>query len=671
MDNILLSLSGNNIGNGTVTLNNQTPPACPTGLGIDAQNYLVNTLGWTVETDYFCEPFLEFVVDANLNTNFALDVYDLNFTNVFDMTVDWGDGYVDSGSYQGNIGYNLNYNYLTLGIYTIKIGFKNKLSPNYLYYYNNNLIDINNIDILPNLINVYFANNRLSASTINDVLIALSGNGLSFGILDLSAQTPPACPTGLGIDAYNHLANDLGWSVNVYICPPTFRSIWRTTSSNETIYLPLESTGTYSFNIDWGDGFTDTIFSYTSNSHTYTNAGNYTVAITGTIEGWNFYNVPGSELNLMEILEWGPLKLGNNTTYFYNCDNLVLTGVTDVLNLVGTTNLSAMFTDCNSLTSVNNINLWDVSGVLNMGGMFEYTPFNEDISNWNVSGVTNMNYMFNGTPFNQNIGNWDVGNVQGMGGMFRDAASFNQDIGSWNVSNVQNMNEMFYGTSYFNNNGSPTISAWTTSAVTSMNSMFQQSAFNQPIGNWDVSNVQYMSYMFHLTNFQQDIGDWDVSNVQDMGAMFFDCTFNNNGSPSISAWTPYSVFSMAAMFKNSPFNQDIGNWNVSSVQDMTQMFMESTFNNNGSPSISAWTPYLVFSMGAMFSDNYYFNQPIGNWNVSGVTEMNAMFNNATSFNQDLSSWCVIQIPSLPGAFDIGASSWTGGTATRPQWGQPC
>jgi hypothetical protein len=48
--------------------------------------------------------------------------------------------------------------------------------------------------------------------------------------------------------------------------------------------------------------------------------------------------------------------------------------------------------------------------------------------------------------------------------------------------------------------------------------------------------------------------------------------------------------------------------------------------------------------------------------------MQEMFNGASSFNRDLSSWCVSLIPTKPNNFDLGAASWTGGTATRPQWG---
>ena len=55
---------------------------------------------------------------------------------------------------------------------------------------------------------------------------------------------------------------------------------------------------------------------------------------------------------------------------------------------------------------------------------------------WDVSNVTDMYGMFAYSSFNQNIGGWDVSNVTDMYGMFYDATSFNQDIGYWDVSNV-------------------------------------------------------------------------------------------------------------------------------------------------------------------------------------------------------------------------------------------
>jgi surface protein len=65
------------------------------------------------------------------------------------------------------------------------------------------------------------------------------------------------------------------------------------------------------------------------------------------------------------------------------------------------------------------------------------------------------------------------------------------------------------------------------------------------------------------------------------------------------------------------FNERIGNWDVSNVRNMKSMFFLSTFN-----------------------------QPIGNWNVSNVTIMDEMFRNSP-FNQNLT------ILQMKKKFDIG------------------
>jgi surface protein len=484
------------------------------------------------------------------------------------------------------------------------------------------------------------------------------------------------------------------------IAPLPFISVWTTTLSNQNITLPYESSGFYYGTIDWGDG-TITNNDYINRSHIYVVPGTYTITISGTLIGWSFGLSPTSKLNIIEVLQWGCLQLGNSGNNFSECQNLTLTNVTDVLNLSGTNSLLASFFQCYGLTTINNINLWDTSTITNMVNTFtECYSFNDDISNWDVSNVMDFGGMFDSaTSFNQPIGTWNTISAQSMGSMFNNSAVFNQNIGNWNVSNVTYMGGMFNASS-FNNGGSPSISGWSTSNVTNMFSMFSYTPFNQPIGSWDVSNVTDMYSMFsnatifnqplnswdvssvtnmfymfnqatsfnqplnswdvgNVTNmtamfrdaslFNQDIGSWDVSNVTSMDLMFqrfntLTSSFNNGGSPSISGWSTSNVTNMFGMFNAAGvFNQNIGNWDVSSVTDFSGMFLVTTFNNGGSPSISGWTINSTVTFGInmylMFAFSP-FNQPIGSWNVSKVTNMIEMFRSSLSFNQNIGSWNV-------------------------------
>ena len=64
----------------------------------------------------------------------------------------------------------------------------------------------------------------------------------------------------------------------------------------------------------------------------------------------------------------------------------------------------------------------------------------------------------------------------------------------------------------------------------------------------DVSKITDMSLLFKDTNFNGNVSNWDVSNVDNMSGMFYEC---------------------------NSFNQDISNWNVSNVKDMSSMFLSA------------------------------------------------------------------------------------------------
>ena len=85
------------------------------------------------------------------------------------------------------------------------------------------------------------------------------------------------------------------------------------------------------------------------------------------------------------------------------------------------TNLSEMFKDCRTLTSIN-------------------------LSNFSTNNVTDMEYMFDGCiSLNSiNLSNFNTNNVTNMRGMFRCCYSLTSiNLSSFNTNNVTNMCEMF------------------------------------------------------------------------------------------------------------------------------------------------------------------------------------------------------------------------------------
>ncbi|KKN22815.1 hypothetical protein LCGC14_0911250 [marine sediment metagenome] len=445
-------------------------------------------------------------------------------------------------------------------------------------------------------------------------------------------------------------------SVTFVISLSNYTSVWDTTktstgsSNNYQVKLPLISGGNYNFIVDWGDETNDTItiWNQPEVTHTYASQGVYTLKISGILFGWRFYN-GGDRLKLLEIKQWGNLRLGNLGNYFDGCSNLNITA-NDVLDLTGTTTLNYAFSSCSTIDEIEGMNEWDTSSVTNMRYMFYRAyAFNQNISNWDVSSVTNMRYMFYyAYAFNQNISNWDVSSVTYMSYMFYGASAFNQNIGMWNVSSVTDMNYMFRSASAFNQ----PIGNWDVSSVTTMSYMFYfASTFNQSIGNWDVSSVTNMRYMFYYASaFNQSIGNWDVSSVTYMSYMFYGASdFNQN----IGMWNVSSVTDMNSMFADSTFNQPIDNWDVSSVTNMYSMFIYAyAFNQN----IGNWDVSSVINMANMFYDAYAFNQLIGNWDVSRVRDMSYMFRYASAFNYSIGNWDVSSVTTMEWMF-YGASAF--------------
>ena len=450
--------------------------------------------------------------------------------------------------------------------------------------------------------------------------------------------------------------------LNVQLQAQAFITTWQTTTANEMVVIPTFSGPVYNYSVDWGDGTPLSTGQTGDVAHTYTNAGTYTVQITGAFPRIYFNDVSSSSANtkkIQSIEQWGGVAWISMENAFAGCTNLTY-NATDTPNLSGVTDMSNMFNGCMAFNG--NIGGWDVSNITQMRAMFaNATAFNQNIDNWNVSNVTDMGSMFvNASVFNQPLGSWNVGNVVDMSGMFLSAVAFNQDISSWNVENVTNMANMFFNAVVFNQ----PIGNWDMSKVTSIGFMFSGAiVFNQPIGNWNLGSVTSMNSTFvNAEVFNQDIGAWNVSNVTNMNSMFQSAfAFNQD----ISNWDVSNVTNMASMFQRArAFNQPIGRWNVGKVTLMGGMFNEAIAFDQG---LSAWDVREVTEMDAMFAEANSFNQNLSAWNVSKVTRMDFMFRGASLFDQNLGNWNISLVTNMTSMLDNSGMSILNYDSTLNGW----
>lgn len=100
------------------------------------------------------------------------------------------------------------------------------------------------------------------------------------------------------------------------------------------------------------------------------------------------------------------------------------------------------------------------------------------------------------------------------------------------------------------------------------------------------------------------------------------------------------VTNMKLAFRDSHFNGDISQWDVSNVTDMYGMFFRAIYFNQP---LGSWDISKVKNIAFMFYKAYRFNQPLNDWNVSNITDMSHVFYGAKNFNQPLNNWDVSKV----------------------------
>ena len=289
---------------------------------------------------------------------------------------------------------------------------------------------------------------------------------------------------------------------------PEFKSSWKTdntgVSNDDQVKLPLMATGSYSFDVDWGDGNTDTITTWdqAETTHTYSAPGTYEITITGQIEGFQFADV-GDKEKILDVSEWGPMVfISVNNRAFWGCVNMDVTATDVPIN--NSTSFEFFFRNMSVLVNANG-----------------------SIGRWNITGVTDLFSCFRDDDlFNGDVGNWDVSAVIKFDSCFFHADAFSgKNLDKWTpTATSSTMAQLFSTLPLFNTD----ISGWDVSGVTDMTRMLEAcTGFNQDIGVWDVGNVTTVLNMLNgSTAFDQDLGSWDITSLTDATAFLLGVTLS-------------------------------------------------------------------------------------------------------------------------------------------------
>jgi hypothetical protein len=123
---------------------------------------------------------------------------------------------------------------------------------------------------------------------------------------------------------------------------------------------------------------------------TFTHPGIYRVKITpgtGVFDEIKTDN-SGDHLRLIDIEQWGSIEWSSMFSAFAACQNLTVISATDMPDLSHLNNLAYMFSNCSQLVHVPGMDDWDMSGIIDLIGMFQAdTSFNQYIGSWDISNV--------------------------------------------------------------------------------------------------------------------------------------------------------------------------------------------------------------------------------------------------------------------------------------------
>jgi len=430
---------------------------------------------------------------------------------------------------------------------------------------------------------------------------------------------------------------------------PSFSGIitkW-TVSAGDTITLLGHFNADYLYDVDWGDSSTDTGVTITNKTHTYTDAGTYTVKISGQFAGFRFGNSSASnKLAITEFVQWGTdTVIQALYNAFSGCSNMVYSATDNptITLKVGVTNysrLDTMFFSCSSITNLN-LSGWNWTNpevVAACTSMFYLCSNLEtlNLTGWNFpnsSSHANFARFVGDATTNGCAFEWDnltVGSTS-FGYAFNRAklSSFSMENLTFNSSGVTFQLTFYQANLLFS---TLDLSSWVnTSNITSMSYMFRSlnylglNTIDLNVTGWDTSNVTTMFGWLYEARYLTD-----VNGLNDLRGD----SLTGNGFQS-------AIYNCTRLtFNNNNFHPDFGaNW---SIDTMNSSFRGIASQLSGvasdMPDMTNWNTSIVTNFNSLFRDGDLDATNYTMFDLSSAIDINQMFFNADGIvNLDMST----------------------------------
>ena len=276
------------------------------------------------------------------------------------------------------------------------------------------------------------------------------------------------------------------------INPDALVTKWNVISDGDSIEIKHSNAFSASINydIDWGDGNTETGITSAVKTHTYATAGLYIVQITGSFVAPNFGSSAASNRDLlMEMMQWGTIQYKYMYRAFHECGNMIYTA-TDApdLSTVSATQsglLREMFVNCDSITALDLTN-WTLPYDNAQKQYMTYRTF---------YGLSNCESL--------NVSGWDLRDANLSYDIFRLVGTSTTNGCDFQVDNINfsrnsNLTSMFHS-SFVN---SISVSNWqlSSTASVSLGNFFQNTKFNT-LTDVDLSSWTNTSAITNLINW--------------------------------------------------------------------------------------------------------------------------------------------------------------------------